>query len=84
MLIGHGRRIDDKKYITMKDGEICINNLNKKEVKCCGFGCYVGDDNCVIPQCYALISMTNKLKELFDSDSCPCASVCVFSGPVNL
>ena len=52
MLIGHGRRIDNKKYITMKDGEICINNLNKKEVKSYGFGCYVGDDNCGLPCLY--------------------------------
>ncbi len=84
MLICHGRRIDDKKYIMMKDGEICTNELNKNEVKCHGFGCYVGEDNCVIPQCYALISMTKKLKELLDSDLCSCASVCIFFGPVNL
>ncbi len=82
-IIGHGCKIDGKDYVVMKDGQICINSLNSNGVQTVGFGCSIGDNKGIVPQCYAAIQLSEAIEKLVKSPDCPCKKVCIFSGPVN-
>ena len=82
-LIGHGIKLDGKDYVEMKDGRICVNNLNVKGKICKGFGCYIGNNSTIVSQSGTLNKLTRELMSLAMSDCCPGFNVCVFSGPVN-
>ena len=82
-LIGHGIKLDGKDYVEMKDGRICVNDLNVKGKICKGFGCYIGNNSTIVSQSGTLNKLTRELMSLAMSDRCPGFNICVFSGPVN-
>ena len=82
-MIGHGIKIDGKDYVEMKDGRICVNNMNIKGKICKGFGCNIGNKRSIVSQSGALNQLTNELKALALSNRCTGTRACVFSGPVD-
>ena len=47
-MIGHGIKIDGKDYVEMKDGRICVNNMNVKGKICKGFGCNIENNRSIV------------------------------------
>lgn len=82
-IVGHGKKVDGKDYVKLKDGNVCINDLNKNGCICKGFGCNIGENKGIIPQSFAIEQVIQSIKELFKSKDCPCKTLCIFSGPVN-
>ena len=82
-MIGHGIKIDGKDYVEMKDGRICVNNMNIKGKICKGFGCNIENNPSIVSQSGALNQLTNELKALALSNRCTGTRACVFSGPVD-
>lgn len=82
-MIGHGIKIDGKDYVEMKDGRICVNNMNINGKICKGYGCNIGNNRSIVSQSGALNQLTNKLKSLALLNRCTGTRVCVFSGSVD-
>ena len=83
LIIGHGIKIDGKDFVRLKDGLICINDLNKDGKLCKGFGCCIGENKTTIPHTVAVQQLTAEVNRLFNSEDCPCKNVCILSGPIN-
>ncbi len=83
LIIGHGIKIDGKDFVRLKDGLICINDLNKDGKLCKGFGCCIGENKTTIPHTVAVQQLTAEVNRLLNSEDCPCKNVCILSGPIN-
>lgn len=83
LIIGHGIKIDGKDFVKLKDGLICINDLNKDGKICKGFGCCIGENKTTIPHTVAIQQLTAEVNSLLNSEDCPCKNVCILSGPIN-
>ena len=82
-MIGHGIKIDGKDYGEMKDGRMCVNNMNIKGKIFKGYGCNIGNNRSIVSQSDALNQLTNELKALALLNRCTGTRICVFSGSVD-
>ena len=84
-IIGHGRRDNRNEYVRLKDGEVCINTLQKNGCQCQAYGCDVGETTGKTTYLAALYLLIKDITALTTSSECPCPPkrVCIFSGPVN-